>query len=175
MGDARTSSALRRPPPVLLSAVTRVGVSLTRMDLVPGYSNHVDAGHGTTASYRRGCLCDDCRAANAADHRERIARFAAEGGRGEHGTVYRYKTGCRCEDCRAANTEHHRQLMARYRATGGRGEHGTPYRYATGCRCVACTAANAGRLPSQPERHEAGLLHTAVPMPQPSITSTSSA
>jgi hypothetical protein len=137
-------------------------VSDTKVDLVPGYSRFVNAEHGTTATYRRGCLCEDCRAANAADHRERIAQFAAEGGHGEHGSVYRYKTGCRCDDCRAANTEQHRKLMARYRAEGGRGEHGTPYRYATGCRCLACTTANSRRTGGPQEPREAGRLSTAT-------------
>lgn len=132
----RTPSALPRPKRV--TAFDR---------FVPGYSIDVEIRHGTTAAYRRGCRCDRCRAANAADHRARIARFAANGGRGDHGTVYRYKTGCRCDECRSANTEQHRRLMARYRAEGGRGEHGTMYRYATGCRCTACTAANTLRLP----------------------------
>lgn len=139
----RTAGARRRAREMTVVAPLRRVAP--HVDLVPGYSSGVDQSHGTTAAYRRGCGCEECRAANAADHRERIARFASEGGHGEHGSVYRYKTGCRCEDCKRANTEQHRILMARYRADGGRGEHGTQYRYTTGCRCRACTAANSRR------------------------------
>lgn len=33
----------------------------------------VDRGHGHPTTYRKGCRCDDCRAANTADARQRRA------------------------------------------------------------------------------------------------------
>ena len=58
---------------------------------------------------------EDCRAANAAYQRELIARYAAEGGRGQHGTPYRYDTGCRCEECRVAHNKKSRDYKRRRR------------------------------------------------------------
>ncbi len=69
------------------------------LGFLPGYSAIVEPEHGTTKMYRRGCRCELCRAANAAEYRALMERYRAEGGRGEHGTVYRYKTGCRCDEC----------------------------------------------------------------------------
>ncbi len=130
------------------------------LGFLPGYSAIVEPEHGTTKMYRRGCRCELCRAANAAEYRALMERYRAEGGRGEHGTVYRYKTGCRCDECRAANTENHRKLMERYRAEGGRGEHGTVFRYATGCRCRACTTANSRASRNSQKRKESGQSST---------------
>lgn len=63
--------------------------------------------HGTTASYRRGCRCDDCRAANTECHRElrakRKARKTPEAI--EHGKGAYVNWGCRCEVCTKANSE----------------------------------------------------------------------
>jgi len=62
-------------------------------------------GHGTNASYARGCRCDDCREAAAAykkewtEQRKRSAEaIPAE----NHGTPYGYQLGCRSRtDCPA--------------------------------------------------------------------------
>jgi hypothetical protein len=66
----------------------------------PGLEDPSDPRHGTTNGYGNlGCRCERCRAANTMAHRELLARYRAEGGRGEHGTIYRYATGCRCRAC----------------------------------------------------------------------------
>src|SRR5262245_7374136 len=81
--------------------------------------------HGTRATYRAGCDCGPCKAANAEYMRAyRAARVAAGGGRylkgrwvtlarvkgpraplPDHGTIARYRSRydpCRCGDCRRA-------------------------------------------------------------------------
>jgi hypothetical protein len=55
-------------------------------------------GHGTNASYARGCRCDDCRRAQREYHRAWMAsrRTNAEEIPAEHhGTAYGYQLGCR--------------------------------------------------------------------------------
>jgi hypothetical protein len=80
--------------------------------------------HGTLSRYsNQGCRCVDCRAANATYQRELIARYAAQGGRGEHGTPYRYDTGCRCEECRDAHNRKSREYKRRRRAAESGGPH----------------------------------------------------
>jgi hypothetical protein len=64
----------------------------------------------TYSNYR--CRCKDCRRANNQFHKELIARYTSEGGRGRHGTDYRYRTGCRCAECRAAHAAEDRQWRA---------------------------------------------------------------
>ncbi len=48
-------------------------------------------------------------------HRELLARYRAEGGRGEHGTFYRYTTGCRCRACLDASAANSRERKRRRR------------------------------------------------------------
>lgn len=55
-------------------------------------------GHGTNASYARGCRCDDCKRAQRdyhrawmASRRDNVAEISAE----HHGTAYGYQLGCR--------------------------------------------------------------------------------
>lgn len=55
-------------------------------------------GHGTNASYARGCRCDECKDAQRAYHRAWMAsRREAAGAIAEehHGTAYGYQLGCR--------------------------------------------------------------------------------
>jgi hypothetical protein len=53
-------------------------------------------GHGTNASYARGCRCDDCKAAARAYQRDYVARRKAEGVPADrHGTAYGYQLGCK--------------------------------------------------------------------------------
>lgn len=55
-------------------------------------------GHGTNASYARGCRCDDCKAAAREYHRQWMEnrRSAADTiPTGTHGTPYGYQLGCR--------------------------------------------------------------------------------
>lgn len=62
----------------------------------PAPKPRVVQGHGTNASYARGCRCDDCREANRAYGRAYIARRRAAGvDEGKHGTAYGYQLGCR--------------------------------------------------------------------------------
>jgi AraC-like DNA-binding protein len=52
-------------------------------------------GHGTNASYARGCRCDECKEAARAYQREYVARRRAEGPPADkHGTAYGYTLGC---------------------------------------------------------------------------------
>lgn len=59
--------------------------------------------HGTTARYRQGCRCSDCRRANTAYKRayakRRLAKLQATAkGHGRYG----YYCGCRCQTCTTA-------------------------------------------------------------------------
>lgn len=74
--------------------------------------------HGTTWTYRTGCRCDPCRAANAAAARRRRARI-----RGDLAAVVRrpyvcgqrrtYIAGCRCTACRGAEALYRNQYRRR--------------------------------------------------------------
>lgn len=75
----------------------------------PGYQHRTPTGpaeHGTLKEYRRGCRCDDCRAANAARARQWSGAkpFQPAG----HGSASRYHAGCRCDECRAAKAAERR-------------------------------------------------------------------
>lgn len=60
--------------------------------------------HGTQNGYgNHNCRCQLCRDANAAQQRERRARWKAEGFKGRnHGTYSLYSMGCRCKKCAEA-------------------------------------------------------------------------
>lgn len=53
------------------------------------------AGHGTNASYARGCRCEPCKEARRAYQREYTKNRKAEGAQEYHGTAYGYQLGCR--------------------------------------------------------------------------------
>lgn len=103
-------------------------------------------GHGTLACYRRGCSCDECRAANRAHSR---SLKGAEPLR--HGTTSAYTNyACRCDLCRQAHAELVRspkhQAYTRQWEKGVFGTrppyHGKAYIYKTyGCRCDECRVA----------------------------------
>lgn len=61
--------------------------------------------HGTLYRYRKGCHCEECRAANAAAKRQRYAR-----GPNVHGTASAYQNyGCRCPECKRAARQARRE------------------------------------------------------------------
>lgn len=75
--------------------------------------------HGTTWTYRNGCHCTDCRAANAASARRRRARARGDL---EPVTPRPYVCGerrtyttraCRCTACRAAEALYRNQYRRR--------------------------------------------------------------
>lgn len=79
------------------------------------------AGHGTNASYARGCRCDDCREANREYMRAYRERRRAAGPGEYHGTAYGYQMGCRGTGCPKRPSCTHMMLeqdRARRRAAG---------------------------------------------------------
>jgi len=68
----------------------------------------IDHGHGHSATYGKGCRCDECRAAHTARCRKRRADSAKDPSRADragHGKASTYKNhGCRCIACREANS-----------------------------------------------------------------------
>lgn len=85
--------------------------------------------HGTTNAYKKGCRCDDCKAAKktaAAAEYQRRARRKITGepappapGRPSiplserpHGNYVTYCKGCRCQPCTEANSEYGRERKA---------------------------------------------------------------
>lgn len=56
-------------------------------------------GHGTTASYARGCRCEPCKTASRTYHREYVARRKEQDAGEHHGTAYGYQLGCRGKGC----------------------------------------------------------------------------
>ena len=86
-----------------------------------------DPRHGTTNGYGNlNCRCDDCRAANAAHHKDYMGRHPEQREKHRvrrqtikpldvddprHGTDNGYTNYvCRCDDCRAARLAYRRQL-----------------------------------------------------------------
>jgi hypothetical protein len=71
--------------------------------------------HGRPATYRDGCRCEECRAANAARHkawRRRTCRNPASADRAGHGKASTYNNhGCRCTGC----TDAHMARITEYR------------------------------------------------------------
>ena len=134
--------------------------------------------HGKASTYRRGCRCAPCTAANTAKQRRWKAKVAQRAPQeiphGRHGYV---NYGCRCEVCTAANTEqsnagrlrrgpeyaHAAGAKARKRAKERAAAdpslvpHGT-YRGYTywGCRCVECRGASAAYWRDYRARRAAG-------------------
>ena len=70
------------------------------------------AEHGTVQSYRRGCKCKLCKAANTAYHREyRAGRIPKRTPAAKHGNVGGYcNRKCRCDLCRCAWATYKRGL-----------------------------------------------------------------
>lgn len=71
--------------------------------------------HGTAYRYKRGCRCEECKAATRELKRKMKLR-----GPPQHGTESGYKNyGCRCEECKAAGAENNRRnrLARRERST----------------------------------------------------------
>lgn len=63
------------------------------------------SGHGTNASYARGCRCEPCTTARREYHRDYTKRRRAEGAGEHHGTAYGYQLGCRARsECPADTT-----------------------------------------------------------------------
>ena len=103
--------------------------------------------HGN-GGYRRGCRCDDCRAAHAAyklDLKERRRRTGRIPRTVKHGTKSTYLNwSCRCRACTAANAAY--QAVWKAKAAAGNAStnlpHGNYQRYCNyGCRCRPCTDA----------------------------------
>ncbi|MFE6126678.1 hypothetical protein ACFQ6Q_00175 [Streptomyces sp. NPDC056437] len=73
--------------------------------------------HGRVGGYRRGCRCDECRAANARAQQNSKARRSADPAaidRAGHGKATTYVNyGCRCDPCKHAGSIDN---AARYRA-----------------------------------------------------------
>jgi len=68
--------------------------------------------HGEPRTYKRGCRCDECRAAIArqrADSRSKRKREVS------HGTTAMYKYGCRCPSCVEAKKVYDHAYRARLR------------------------------------------------------------
>lgn len=79
------------------------------------------AGHGTNASFARGCRCDECREANREYMRAYRERRRAAGPGEYHGTAYGYQMGCRGTGCPSRPSCTHMMLeqdRARRRAAG---------------------------------------------------------
>jgi len=69
-------------------------------------------GHGTYASYQRGCRCDECTESMREHYRQRY-----EEGPKRHGTASGYSNyRCRCPKCKAAWRAHRRALRVRRRS-----------------------------------------------------------
>lgn len=124
---------------------------------------------GSRASYRRGCRCDQCRAANAEMHRRwRVNAAARADALGvSHGTTARYTNyGCRCDQCREANRLRLRTYRTEARTGVKSPPHGTQTGYTHyGCRCVACTEAGLAyykRVSAKFTRVNARIAMTAV-------------
>lgn len=111
--------------------------------------------HGTTGEYKRGCRCDQCRAAQRAYQVE-----WAEGRRAEanfqHGLNGYDNYGCRCDVCKEARANWSRKrgarnnkLLATRRARRRAGDESPPSELTHGiqayrewrCRCDVCSAA----------------------------------
>lgn len=70
--------------------------------------------HGTTARYKRGCHCDECRAGhNARNTAMRKARRPEDAPVHGHHSSYS-NWNCRCEPCTKANTEYSRRYVRAY-------------------------------------------------------------
>lgn len=71
--------------------------------------------HGTTAGYKRGCRCTDCRTAVAAYYRRRRAdrrKYVEENGLPSeisHGNSAYHNWGCRCGVCTEAAVDDDRE------------------------------------------------------------------
>lgn len=79
----------------------------------PSVTVLADVKHGTFLAYRKGCRCDDCRAANAEHSRRRRANAKADPSRADragHGNANTYRNhGCRCGPCCAAYIDYWRE------------------------------------------------------------------
>jgi len=95
--------------------------------------------HGMELRYRRGCRCDECRAAATAARRRRRAKAAAWMMRRDdprHGTYNGYgNLGCRCDLCRAANTAYYKS-----RGIGSYSKNVCGCGQDKDCRAVRCRA-----------------------------------
>jgi hypothetical protein len=102
--------------------------------------------HGRVSTYRHGCRCPDCQAAEAArKHALKVKRRGQSPPDGTpHGAYSTYTNwSCRCEACKTAM----RAYMRKWRAVARAGldwepDHGIYTTYTNhGCRCESCTAA----------------------------------
>lgn len=91
--------------------------------------------HGLVATYRSGCRCDACRAANRDAQREMRSRGRAT----VHGLSGYRNYGCRCATCSEAGSADNRAMLEKFKDGVWEPAHGTPHRYAIGCRCADCS------------------------------------
>lgn len=73
--------------------------------------------HGKGSTYRRGCRCDDCRAANTRGVREqqKKRKERLDTAQFKHGAAAYTNWGCRCEVCTKAHTEYCAPAVERWR------------------------------------------------------------
>lgn len=115
---------------------------------------------GTTGSYRRGCRCDVCRAANAAAAAERRARRLEQGMPADaHGMPSGYTFwGCRCKVCKRTERDRSRNKRAAKPPTNSipDDKHGTASGYGYWrCRCEPCKRANREVAQRRRDEHRA--------------------
>ena len=103
------------------------------------------------SSYRRGCRCEGCRAANAARHRKLRADRRSRGATPNvHGSTGYSNYGCRCDVCveawrlRCNASDAAARKRAEERRISGEEppEHGVRGFAYYGCRCEVCTSAH---------------------------------
>lgn len=99
--------------------------------------------HGTSATYKSGCRCDDCKRSHAKACREQRNIRKGNLAQREHGTTATYHVGCRCEPCRKAGAAY--RLARRKQRAAEISQHGIVQSYWAGCRCTLCRAAVAAR------------------------------
>lgn len=138
-----------------------------------GVEGDAMTSHGKLTSYRHGCRCEPCVAANSAqcvaDREARRERRVEFGGRlvadlpfKSHGKLSTYKNhGCRCEPCaeasraaakvsqsllRRARYDARVRIAGRLVAPVPKEKHGMSSTYTNhGCRCDPCSSAHSTR------------------------------
>jgi hypothetical protein len=104
--------------------------------------------HGSFVGYRRGCRCDECKAARVAhDRAAKLSRKErAEEAAFTHGVSGYTRWGCRCETCSTAKSLALKTWKERSRERLAQGEievkHGLNG-YIRGCRCEICRETKA--------------------------------
>lgn len=119
-----------------------------------GNQSRTGRTHGLLSTYRHGCRCEPCRAANR--NKDRAARRKTSGR--THGRISTYNAGCRCEPCREVKSEIQARFWAKKRSAKDAPppSHGVSG-YNHGCRCKACVSAKSASVRRTRDRMRAAL------------------